>query len=180
MLPDHLGQTVGRVIAHLRDSNCYNSVCRKQSAGTLWFLRSKGSLFAFFAFFAFCQPSSIHWLSSSILVGSPTDMHLDVTSRSKWVGETEYSIFPCCLFVFFSCSSRNGDIFSFPSPHPSPSLDAPVALVSPVTPTTPITTTTAVNPVIMSKVGGGQFFSAKTIFFQKWSEMARKLVKSLF
>ena len=46
VLPDHLGQTVGRVIAHLRDSHRYNSVCRKQSAGSLWFLRSKGSLFA--------------------------------------------------------------------------------------------------------------------------------------
>ena len=38
VLPDHLGQTVGRVIAHLRESHCYNSVCRKQSAGSLWFL----------------------------------------------------------------------------------------------------------------------------------------------
>ena len=46
VLPDHLGQTVGRVIAHLRDSQCYNNVCRKQSAGYLRFLQSNGSLFA--------------------------------------------------------------------------------------------------------------------------------------
>ena len=46
VLPDHLGQTVGRVIAHLRESHRYNSVCRKKSAGSLWFFRSKGSLFA--------------------------------------------------------------------------------------------------------------------------------------
>ena len=57
VLPDHLGQTVGRVIAHLRESHRYNSVCRKKSAGSLWFFRSKGSLFAYVslpAYIALC------------------------------------------------------------------------------------------------------------------------------